>query len=138
RIVAAKQADGRWNLGALVKRDARQQNRTGPRRAIEIQAIELIDATITLRDPFQFGAAHVPTEFRSLNASLSFAYVPVQWTLNFSKMSWTGHAPELTVTAFSGKLGRGADGWFFDRLAVQTPRSAFNFTGKVLIGDRPT
>ena len=39
--------------------------------AIEIQAIELIDGTATLRDPFQFGAAHVPTEFRSLNASMS-------------------------------------------------------------------
>ena len=93
---------------------------------------------MTLRDPFQFGAAHVPTEFRSLNASLSFAYAPVHWTLVFDKMSWIGHAPELTVTHFSGKLGRSTDGWFFDRLSVQTPRSAFNFSGQVLIGDHPT
>ena len=81
RIVAAKMPDGRWDLGALVRRDARQQERTGPRRAIEIQSIELIDASITLRDPFQFGPAHVPQEFRSLNASFSFAYKPVQWTV---------------------------------------------------------
>src|SRR5256885_5677050 len=53
-------------------------------------------------------------------------------------MSWTGHGPDLTVTGFSGKLGQGAEGWFFDRLSVQTPRSAFNFTGKVFIGDHPT
>jgi autotransporter translocation and assembly factor TamB len=138
RVVAAREPDGRWNLGALVKRDARQQNRTGPRRAIEIQAIELIDATVTLRDPYQFGAAHVPTEFRSLNASLSFAYVPVNWTLVFDRMSWIGHAPELTVTSFSGKLGRSTEGWFFDELSVQTPRSAFTFSGQVLIGNHPT
>jgi hypothetical protein len=138
RVVAAKQPDGRWDLGALVKRDARQQNRTGPGRAIEIQAIELIDASVTLRDPFQFGAAHVPAEFRSLNASMSFAYAPVHWTLIFDKMSWIGHAPELTITSFSGKLGRSTDGWFFDNLSVQTPRSAFTFSGEVVIGDRPT
>ena len=138
RVVAAKLPDGRWDLGALVKRDARQQDRTGPRRAIEIQAIELIDATVTLRDPFQFGAAHVPTEFRSLNASLSFAYAPVRWTLVFDQMSWIGHAPDLTITHFSGKLGRSTEGWFFDRLAVQTPRSAFTFSGQALIGDHPT
>ena len=138
RVVAAKQDDGRWDLSALVKRDARQQNRTGPGRAIEIQAIELIDASITLRDPFEFGAAHVPTEFTSLNASFSFAYVPVHWTLIFDRMSWIGHAPELTVTRFSGKFGRSTDGWFFDNLSVQTPRSAFDFSGDVVIGDRPT
>jgi len=138
RVVAAKQDDGRWDLSALVKRDASQQNRTGPGRAIEIQAIELIDASITLRDPFQFGAAHVPTEFTSLNASFSFAYVPVHWTLAFDRMSWIGRAPDLTVTRFSGKLGRSTDGWFFDNLSVQTPRSAFNFSGDVVIGDRPT
>jgi autotransporter translocation and assembly factor TamB len=138
RVVAAKQPDGRWDLADLVKRDARQQNRTGPGRAIEIQAIELIDASITLRDPFQFGAAHLPTEFRSLNASLSFAYAPVHWTLVFDNMSWIGHAPELTVTRFSGKLGRSTEGWFFDRLAVETARSAFTLSGQALIGDHPT
>ena len=138
RVVAAKLPDGRWDLGALVKRDARQQNRTGPNRAIEIQAIELVDATITLRDPYQFGAAHVPTEFTSLNASLSFAYAPVHWTLVFDSMSWIGKAPDLTVTSFSGKLGRSTEGWFFDGLSVQTPRSAFTFSGQVVIGDHPT
>jgi autotransporter translocation and assembly factor TamB len=138
RVVAAKEPDGRWNLASLIKRDARQQNRTGPGRAIEIQGIELVDASITLRDPFRFGPAHVPTEFRSLNASMSFAYAPVHWTLVFDKMSWIGRAPELTITSFSGKLGRSTEGWFFDRLSVQTPRSAFTFGGEVLIGDRPT
>ena len=138
RVVAAKLSDGRWDLGALVKRDASQQKRTGPGRAIAIQAIELVDASVTLRDPFQFGPAHVPTEFQSLNASMSFAYAPVRWTLIFDKMSWTGHAPELTVTSFSGKLGRSTEGWFFDGLSVRTPRSAFTFSGNVVIGDRPT
>ena len=138
RIVGARLPDGRWDLGALVKRDARQQDRTGPRRAIAIQAIEVVDATVLLRDPLKFGAANVPTEFTSLNASLSFAYAPVRWTLDFDHASWTGRAPDLSVTKLSGSFGRSAEGWFFDELAVHTPRSAFTLTGQVLIGDRPT
>ena len=31
-VVGAKMADGRWDLGALVKRDSREQDRTGPNR----------------------------------------------------------------------------------------------------------
>jgi hypothetical protein len=57
RIVAARLPDGRWDLGALVKRDARQQDRAGPRRAIEIQEIEVVDASVSLRDPLKFGVA---------------------------------------------------------------------------------
>ena len=56
----------------------------------------------------------------------------------FDHASWVGHAPELTVTELSGSMGRGAEGWFFDTFAVRTPRSAFTFGGKVVIGDRPT
>ena len=33
--------DGRWDLGALVKREAREQERTGPDAPIEIQSIEV-------------------------------------------------------------------------------------------------
>ena len=138
RVVAARLPDGRWDLGALVKRDARQQDRTGPRRAIEIRDIDVVDASVSLRDPLKFGAANVPTEFTGLNASLSYAYAPVKWTLDFDNASWTGRAPDLSVTSLSGSFGRSAEGWFFDKLAVQTARSGFTFSGNVYIGEQPT
>jgi len=97
RIVGGRQPDGRWDLGALVRRDTREQERTGPSRPIEVQSIEIVDGRISLRDPLDFGAAHVPTEFEALNAKFAFAYFPVRWVLVFDRVSWTGHAPDLSV-----------------------------------------
>ena len=34
-----------------------------------------------------------PTSFTKLDASLSFAYRPVTWTLTFNQVSWVGRDP---------------------------------------------
>lgn len=138
RIVAAKQPDGRWNLGSLVRRNATDRERTGPRRRIEIQEIEIVDGNVSLRDPFKFGPANIPTEFAALNASFAFQYAPVRWTLAFQKLSFVGTEPDLTMHHLGGAMGRSADGWFFDHLSVRTPQSAFVVDGQVVVGDRPT
>jgi len=137
-VAGAKMSDGRWDLGALVKRDSREQNRTGPNRPIQIQSIEVIDGSISLQDPLDFGPAHVPTDFQQLNAAFSFAYFPVRWTLNFSRVSWIGHAPELSVNPLSGIFGRGPNGWFFERFSVQTARSTYSLDGTINTEVKPT
>ena len=137
-VVGAKMADGRWDLGTLVKRDSREQDRTGPNRPIEIQSIEVIDGHVSLQDPLDFGPAHVPTDFQQLNAVFSFAYYPVRWTLNFARVSWTGHAPDLSVSPLSGIFGRGPNGWFFERFAVQTARSTYTLDGIINTATKPT
>jgi len=138
RIVGAKQPDGRWDLGALIRAESREQERRGPNRPIEVQAIEVVDGDVQLRDPLDFGAAHVPTHFASLNAALSFRYYPVRWQLSFDRVSWIGSEPELTVTRLAGVFGRGPTGWFFNRLAVDTPRSAFTLDGVINTEVKPT
>ena len=137
-VVGAKMADGRWDLGALVKRESREQDRTGPNRPIQIQSIEVIDGRISLQDPLDFGPAHVPTDFQQLNAVFSFAYFPVRWTLNFARVSWVGHAPDLSVSPVTGTFGRGPNGWFFERFAVQTARSAYTLDGTINTETKPT
>ena len=137
-VAAKKLADGRWDLGALVKRESREQERTGPRRPIQIESIEVVDGHVSLGDPLTFGAAHVPTDFQSLNAAFSFTYVPVRWTLRFDRVSWIGHAPDLSVNPLSGAFGRGPNGWFFEELSVKTARSAFTLDGVVNNATRPT
>jgi TamB, inner membrane protein subunit of TAM complex len=138
RVVAAKQPDGRWNLGALVRRQAQQAQRSGPGRPIQILSIEVVEGTVLLRDPLQFGAAYVPTAFEHLNTTLAFSYHPVDWTLQFTNASWIGHAPDLTVTTLAGGIGNGAAGWTFDNLQVQTPTTAFTLHGRVVKGENPT
>jgi autotransporter translocation and assembly factor TamB len=137
-IAGAKMADGRWDLGALIKRDTSERNRSGPNRPIHIQEIEIVDGRIALKDPLDFGAAHVPTDFQELNARFSFVYVPVHWTLNFSRVSWVGHAPDLSVNLLSGQFGLGQKGWFFERFDVRTARSAYVLDGTIDTGTKPT
>jgi autotransporter translocation and assembly factor TamB len=137
-VVGARMTDGRWDLGALVKRESREQDRSGPNRPIQIDSIEVVDGHISLQDPLDFGPAHVPTDFQQLNARFSFAYFPVRWSLNFSRVSWVGHAPDLSVNPLSGRFGRGPNGWFFERFAVQTARSTYTLDGTIDTSTTPT
>ncbi|HMD34016.1 MAG TPA: hypothetical protein VKH42_03560, partial [Vicinamibacterales bacterium] len=130
-VVAARQPDGRWDLGALIKRESKEGERSGPGRPIEVQSIEIVDGHITLRNPMQFGAAHIPTDYRLLNASASFAYYPVRWRVNFQNISWTGREPTLDVTRMTGSFGRASGGWFFDALRVESHKSAYTLEGHI-------
>ena len=137
-VVAARLPDGRWNLGALLKREGREQERTGPGRPLHILAIEVIDSDVAFHDPLTFGSVHVPSRYGALNASLSFDYQPVTWHVNLSNVSWVGDASNLTMRKLSGGMTDGPDGWQFDNLAVQTPRSGFTLAGRINRGNQPT
>ena len=67
-MVVAKRPDGRWNLGALVRRERRENQQSGPGRPIHILSIGLVDAEVVIKDPLTLGAAHVPSHFEELNA----------------------------------------------------------------------
>src|SRR6202790_103533 len=136
-VVAGRQPDGRWDLAAIVKREARGGRLTGPGRALHVLSIEVSDGSVELRDPVAFGAVHLPTRFGALDSSLSFDYQPVAWRLEFARMSWTGGAPELAVTHLSGGIAGDAGGVSFSDLSVQTPRSAFTLTGRIVRDRQP-
>jgi len=134
----ARQADGRWNVSALVRRDTKQEERTGPGQPIQVLDIQIVDGRVSLAEDVAFGAAHVPRRFDGLNMAFSFDYVPVSWRLNFQRVSWSAPAPDLTVTLLSGGLGRGPGGWTFDRFHVETRKSAFTMQGRIVPGEGPT
>lgn len=122
-VVAGKLPDGRWELGALVRRNAQQGQQRGPGRPLHIQSIEVVDGTVSVTTPLTLGMAHLPTEFSALNARLSFDYVPVTWRLDFERASWLGRSPTFDVNELSGTIRNSPEGWAFDNLRVQTPRS---------------
>jgi len=136
-VVGAKQADGRWDLGTLIRRQVRQQERTGPGRPIQIQAITVVDGTVELHDAVSFGAAHVPTRFDALNTSFAFAYEPVRLRLDFENLSWRGSSPDLTASKISGSLSNGNEGVSFKDFSIETPDSAFILNGRVARGEGP-
>src|SRR5439155_18035325 len=138
RIAASRGADGRWDLSALVKREAREEERTGPGRPIEILAIDVQDATVTLSSDVAFGAAHIPTRYEKLDASFSFKYAPVRWALDFTRVSFLGATPELTMNRLSGGLENGRAGLVLKTFTVVTPRSTLTLAGRIEKGDKPT
>jgi hypothetical protein len=138
RFLVERDADGRWNLGALIRRDAESQERRGPGRPLHLFAIEITDGSVEIREPLRFGAAHVPTIFTDLNLSFAFDYEPVAWTLAFEKASWTGRAPDLTVRHLAGRVINGGRGWTFNDLRVETPSSRFTLNGRIDRRTTPT
>lgn len=138
RVAMARTPDGRWDITTLVKREVFEEKRSGPRRPIEIESIEVYDGTVLLRDPLDFGAVHAPTRYEKLNFMGSFAYAPVKWRLTFGTVSWNGFDPDLTVNQLTGTIETGPGGTSLRDLIVRTPRSAFSVTGAVLRGEKPT
>jgi autotransporter translocation and assembly factor TamB len=131
RILAARDADGRWNLGALVKRDTQPNRPAAAGREIRIAQLEIADGTVTFRDALDLGAVHAPTLFTQLNATLSFSYRPGAWLFDFGPTSFSGAEPALNVRELNGVLGFGDDGWQFGSFRVVTPQSEFTLDGGV-------
>src|SRR5512134_2994990 len=49
--VVVVERDGRgWNLGRLVKKQEQEADRRGPRRSISLGSIEIVDASVSIRD----------------------------------------------------------------------------------------
>ena len=138
RVSAGRLPDGRWDLSALVRREARDRQRTGPSRPITLRSIEVIDGTVVLRDPLKYGPAYVPMRYDALNLSLSYAYEPVAWTLNFTDASWKGDAENLTVNKLAGVIASGPGGLSFTDLKVQTPGTTFTLDGRIIRDVKPS
>jgi autotransporter translocation and assembly factor TamB len=138
RVEMSRTADGRWDLTTLVKREAREEKNTGPGRPIEIESIEVQGGSVTLHAPLDFGAAHAPTRYESLDVRGAFVYRPVHWRLTFAHVSFRGYEPDLTMNDVAGALESGPDAFVFHDLAVRTPTSAFTIAGPIRRGAAPT
>src|SRR5262245_13564816 len=131
RVIAEKEPDGRWNLGALIKRSTQVAERRGPGRPIHLRSIIVSDGRITLKDPISFGAVHIPSEYEDLDLDFSLDYRPVAWKASFAHASFKGSAPDFRLNRMAGSISDNADGWLFDHLLVDTPTSHFILDGRI-------
>lgn len=129
-VVAGRLPDGRWDLGALVRRES-SRPASGPRRPLHLPAIEVIDGSVTLRNPVSFGIAHLSTQYEALNVRCSFDYEPGSWRLAFERASWRGLEPRLNIQAFNGSIGSTAEAWRLDRLHITTDSSILDVDGTI-------
>lgn len=138
QVTAAQDAEGRWNLGRLVRPRPARPPSGNPPRPVTFDHVEIVDGTIEFRNQLLFGPTNVPRRFEALNADLSFELRAPAWSLTLHRAAWHGLDPELTVTNLTGGLATDASGWTFNRLRVETPRSDYTVGGSVRRAPAPT
>ena len=129
-VVADRGANGRWNVASLLRPRPPAEPGRQP-RPVTIETITLVDASIDIQSPLTFGAARVPSEIRNLDATVAFESLASGWRLSFTRASWQGRSPSLTVDSLTGAIASQPDALAFDRLAVRTPRSSLVLHGDV-------
>jgi hypothetical protein len=130
KIVGKREADGRWNLASLVRRDPDRPSRP-LQRPLRFPDLSIVDGDISLSESLTFGAFHVPSHFADLDARLSFDYSPGAWTLGFTEMNWIGKAPDLTVKSIQGSIANREGQWTLDNLRVVNPVSSVLVKGTI-------
>lgn len=137
-LIGEKDAEGRWNLGRLVKPRPPRPPDAPPPRPIVFERVEIVGGTLEFRDPLFFGAARVPSRFDDLNAELRFDWRGSAWRVDLDAASWVGRDPALTIDRLAGGIAIDERGWTFKDLHVATPRSAFTVRGSVQRLPAPT
>ena len=137
-VVLERTADG-WNLANLVKQQAREQERTGPGRPLRIGEIGISDGTLQVRDQAPVGttggrgaSSRVPSRVERLNASLSFEYEPVHYTLRIGHVSFRTHDPALALNDLSGTVSQRDDNLYLDGVALRTAESSLRVDGRIV------
>ncbi|MBP7570552.1 MAG: translocation/assembly module TamB domain-containing protein [Acidobacteria bacterium] len=135
-VLLERTADG-WNLASLIKRQEREQERTGPGRAITVGEIGISDGTVRVREQGPVGtsgesAARIPRVLDRLNASLRFEYEPVHYTARIGHLSFRASEPDIALNDLSGTVSQRDDDLYLDDIAIRTAESSLRVDGRIV------
>jgi autotransporter translocation and assembly factor TamB len=120
-----------WNLARLVKRQAREADRQGPRRSISLPSIEIVDGRAVVDDKLPSSSYRIPSRIDGLNLKAGFAYAPVHYSVTLDRLSFNGQAPDLTVSTLAGRVGTRDDDLNVEKMFLQTAQSSLTIDGVV-------
>ena len=142
-VRARRTADG-WNLMRLVKRQARERQRTGPGRPITLPSIVIHDGRIRIDRGEQTGktvgqqigqvGGQVPTqvtEISDLDVTAAFAYAPVRFTIDLANVSFLSSTPTFRLSKAAGKVAVAGDDIHIDGLSIRLPETQLTINGLV-------
>ena len=120
-----------WNLGRLVKAQAKEKDREGPRRPISLPRIEIADASVSIDDSLGANGYHLPARVDGLNVKAGYGYAPVHYSIDIDHLSFRASSPQLNLTALTGKIAVRDDTLYVDKVSVRTAESSFTIDGVV-------
>ena len=129
-ILARRDASG-WNLRRLVKREEQEANRQGPRKAIFLPDIQIVDGSVAIDDRTPSSSYRFPSRVDGFNLKGSFAYAPVHYSATIETLTFSGKSPDLTVKQFSGAFATLEDDLNVKKLYLETPESAITIDGVI-------
>jgi uncharacterized protein involved in outer membrane biogenesis len=120
-----------WNLNRLVKKQEKEADREGPRRPIDLQAIEVADGRITIADHVGSDGYRLPETIEDLDLKASYAYAPVHYSVVIDRASMRASSPQMTLTGLTGKLAVRDDNLYVESMTISTTESRLAVDGVV-------
>ncbi len=131
-VIHMKREGGTWDLSDLIKAQTTESKRQGPGLPLTANNIVINGGSFVFADrPVGTSGVEVPREFNRLDAQMSFAYEPVHYTVDISKISFRGQAPRFELNAFSGKIAVQGGNLRLQQVAVRTAASDVKVDGTV-------
>src|SRR5215204_1291671 len=129
-VLLRRDASG-WNLGKLVKEQRKEADRTGPRRALSMPDIQVVDGRVAIDDRAANSAYTLPRNIQGLNLKAGYEYAPVHYSLTLEQFQFTATEPQLALQQLSGRIGTREDNLNIEKLAVRTADSSVTIDGTV-------
>ncbi|MGE5242770.1 MAG: translocation/assembly module TamB domain-containing protein [Betaproteobacteria bacterium] len=134
-LTASRTAEGGWNLGGLLRTRPPKPSTGGSPRPLEIQSLEVVDATVHMENEVTFGPVHVPPDLSKLDATLSVSYAPPEWRVQVQHVAWQAADPMPTIRHMSGGISNTPQALTFNRYSIETAAGDFTLDGRI---DRTT
>lgn len=120
-----------WNLGRLVKEEAREADREGPARPISLPSIEIADASVYINDRVGADGYRLPSRIQDLDIKASYEYAPVHYSVELDRVSFHTSSPQLHLTELTGKLAVRDDNLYVEDMSIRTAESSLTIDGVV-------
>jgi autotransporter translocation and assembly factor TamB len=130
RIKLERDGNG-WNVNHLVKKQEKEADRQGPRRPLDLQAIEIADGRITIADHTGAAGYRLPELIEDLDLKASYAYAPVHYSVVIDRASMRATSPQMALTELTGKLAVRDDNLYVESMSISTTESALKVAGVV-------
>ena len=129
--VYLKREGDAWSIARLIKKQEQEADREGPASPISIDQIAVTDASVVVDGPVGTSGVDVPDRFDGIDATLSFRYEPVHYSVEISRVTFRASEPSIALNELSGHVSVRDDTIFVEGLAVRTAESALRVEGSI-------
>lgn len=126
-VVHLRRTEKGWNLASLVKKQRQEANRRGPNQPMAVGEIGISDGTFVIDSP----DARIPDRIERVDASLSFAYEPVHYTVGINHLSLRAVDPSVALNKVTGTVSVRDDNLYLDNVSINTAESAIEVDGYI-------